>query len=144
MRSLLRIPFFTQTLIWTLIVTTLVIGWCPPQGWAMLAPAVTAEGSAESGRTADLQTIQRALESKIVQQRLQDWGLTQDEVQTRLAQLSDQDVHQMAMQIDALMPGGELGLIIALLVIAILVVLVLYLTGNKIVVEKSNGVIEKK
>src|SRR5262249_996945 len=81
--------------------------------------------------------IQRALETKIVEQRLRDWGLTPDEVGARLSQLSDEQVHQLATRLDALMPGGELGLIILLLVIAIIVVLVLYLTGHRVVVEKK-------
>jgi hypothetical protein len=131
---------------WTLVIVTLVMGWSQPEGWAMLTPpAPTApEAVSNSNRVTDLQTIQRVLETKIVQQRLQDWGLRADEVEARLSQLSDEQVHQIATQLDALIPGGELGLIILLLVIAIIVVLVLYLTGNKVVVEKSNGVIEKK
>jgi hypothetical protein len=105
----------TIALIWILVATTLGMGWCPPPGWAMLTPAVT-EGEAV-GRAADLQIVQRALESKIVQQRLQDWGLTGDEVQARMARLSDDDLHHMATQIDALMPGGDagVGIVVALL-----------------------------
>lgn len=38
-------------------------------------------------------------------------------------------------QIDALIPGGELGLIIALLVIAILVVILIMLFGKRITVS---------
>lgn len=143
---MLRIPVFTRMMIWTLVIVTSVMGWSQPEGWAMLVPpAPTApETVSNSNRVTDLQTIQRVLEAKIVQQRLQDWGLMAEEVEARLSQLSNEQVHQMAMQLDALMPGGELGLIILLLVIAIIVVLVLYLTGNKVVVEKGNGVIEKK
>ena len=143
---MLQIPVFTRMMIWTLVVVTLVMGWSRPEAWAMLVPpAGTApEAVSDSNRVTDLQTIQRILETKIVQQRLQDWGLTANEVEARLSQLSDEQLHQMATQLDALIPAGELGLIILLLVIAIIVVLVLYLTGHKVVVEKSNGVIEKK
>jgi hypothetical protein len=142
---MLRIPVFTRMMTWTLVIVTLM-GWSQPEGWAMLAPPAPTAPEAVSNwnRVTDLQTIQRVLETKIVQQRLQDWGLMADEIEARLSQLSDEQVHQMATQLDALIPGGELGLIILLLVIAIIVVLVLYLTGNKVVVEKSNGVIEKK
>jgi hypothetical protein len=143
MRSLLKTPCFTHTMIWTMVAITLVIGWCPPQGWAMLAPAVAEEMAADPARLADLQIIQRTLESKIVQQRLEDWGLTAEEVQARLGTMSDQDVHQVAMHIDSVMPGGELELIIVLLVVAIIILLVIYLTGHKVVVEK-NGAVEKK
>jgi hypothetical protein len=140
MRKLLTMPMMmTQTTIWTMIVITLVIGWCPPQGWAMLAPAVVEEMVADPARLADLQIIQRALESKIIQQRLEDWGLTAEEVQARLGTMSNQDVHQVAMQIDAVMPGGDavLGIVIALLVIAILVVILVWLLNNKVAIEKK-------
>jgi hypothetical protein len=136
---MLRIPVLTQMTIWTMVVVTLVIGWSQPEGWAMLVPAAPTapETAAISNRATDLQTIQRVLETKIVEQRLRDWGLTPDEVEARLSQLSDDQVHQMATRLDALMPGGELGLIILLLVIAIIVVLVLYLTDHRVVVEKK-------
>jgi hypothetical protein len=132
----MTMPMMTPTMIWILIAITLVIGWCPPQSWAMLAPAVANEMGTDSGRIADLQVVQRALESKLVQQRLLDFGLTADEVQARLARLSDEELHQMATQIDTLMPGGELGIIILLLVIAIIVLVVVYLMGHKVVVKE--------
>lgn len=136
---MLRISVFTQMTIWTLVIVTLVMGWYQPEGWAMLVPPAptTPEAVSYSNRVTDIQIIQRVLETKIVQQRLQDWGLKADEVEARLSQLSDEQVHQMATRLDALMPGGELGLIILLLVIAIIVVLVLYLTGHRVVVEKK-------
>ena len=136
---MLRIPVFTQMMIWTLVIVTLVMGWYQPEGWAMLVPPAPAapETVSISNRATDIQIIQRVLETKIVEQRLRDWGLTPDEVEARLSQLSDEQVHQMATRLDALMPGGELGLIILLLVIAIIVVLVLYLTGHRVVVEKK-------
>jgi hypothetical protein len=77
------------------------------------------------------------LENKLVQQRLEDFGLTPEEVNAKLAGLSDAQLHQMAAQLDALMPGGELGLIIALLVIAILVVIFIYLLDHRIEIKKS-------
>ena len=143
MRKLRTAPVFSKTMIWTMVAITLWIGWCPPEGMAMLAPAVTGEIGSDA-RTADLQTVQHVLESKVIQQRLLDLGLTADEIQARLATLSDQDVHQLALHLDALAPGGDaLGIIIVLLVVAIIVVLVIYLMGHKIVVEKEPGV-EKK
>ena len=144
MRKLRTTPIFSGTMIWAMIVMTLWIGWCPPEGLAMLAPAVTGEIGADAARVADLQTVQHVLESKVIQQRLLDLGLTSEEAQARLARLSNEELHQLAMQLDALAPGGDaLGIIIVLLVVAIIVVLVIYLMGHKIVVEKDAGV-EKK
>jgi hypothetical protein len=89
-------------------------------------------------RTLEIKKIQNLLENKIVRQRLQDLGLSEGEITTRLAQLSDQEVHALSTHIDSLIPGGDsgLGIVIALLVIAILVVLLLHLTGHRIFVTK--------
>ncbi len=136
MKMLLRTTVFTPVMIWTLVVTTFVIGWFPPEGSAMLAPATSATVS-DPGRAEDLQSVQRVLENKLVQQRLEDLGLTPEEVTAKLDRLSDAQLHQMASQLDALMPGGELGIIIALLVIAILVVVFIYLLNHRIEIKKN-------
>ena len=140
MRKMLLTPVFTQTIIWSLVIITLVMGWCPPEGVAMLAPALSIgpESASDPIRVADLQKIQAVLESKVVRQRLEDFGLTSQEINARLTRLSDDQVHQMATQIDALTPGGNgLGIIVALLVIAILAVILVYLLGHRIVVTKN-------
>jgi hypothetical protein len=92
---------------------------------------------AQTDRAADLATIQKVLEVKMVKERLADLGLTQQEIQSRLSQLSDQQLHSAAQQLDNLKVGGDsgLGIIIALLVIAILVILILQLTGHKVIVK---------
>ena len=79
-------------------------------------------------RNQDTQTIQKALENKIVKQRLQDLGYSEKEIQERLNQLSDEEVHSLAMQIDSLSQGGILGLVIAVLVIVVLVLVIMKLT----------------
>lgn len=92
---------------------------------------------AQTDRTADLATLQRALEQKMVKERLANLGLTPDEVQSRLGQLSDQQLHNVAKQLDTLKVGGDsgIGIVIGILIIAILVVLLLQLTGHKVIVK---------
>lgn len=92
---------------------------------------------AQTDRTADLATLQRALEQKMVKERLANLGLTPDEVQSRLGQLSDQQLHNVAKQLDTLKIGGDsgIGIVIGILIIAILVVLLLQLTGHKVIVK---------
>ena len=139
MRMMLRTAVFTPAMIWTLVITTFVLGWFPPEGRAMLAPATTSVTVSDPSRVEDLQRIQRVLENKIVQQRLADYGLTPEEIQDRLTRLSDSQLHQLAAQIDALMPGGDggLGIVIALLVIAILVVILVYILNHRIEIKKN-------
>lgn len=91
----------------------------------MIIPADVGTVTISAGaRSADLSTIQSTLESKLVAQRLADIGLTAQEVQARLVALSDDQLHQVAQNLDGLQPGGELILILAIIG-AIVVVLAL-------------------
>ena len=91
----------------------------------------------QADRTADLAKIQKVLEVKAVGERLSQFGLTQNEIKDRLSQLSDQQIHQFALQLDDLKVGrgGALGAIIAVLVIVILVIVILKLTGHRVIVS---------
>ncbi len=139
MRTMMRRTVFVQVLIWTLAVTTLLTGIVPPDARAMLAPPTAAgEPGAGLNRAVDLQTVQSALETKVVSQRLADYGLNQEEISARVNRLSDAQLHQLATQIDAMMPAGDagFGIVIALLVIAILAVILIYLLDHRIVITK--------
>lgn len=87
-------------------------------------------------RHADLQTIQKMLESKIVMERLKAFGFSPEEIQAKLNQLDDQQIHQIAKKIDELKVGGNAAeLIIVALLTAILVVLIFYLAGLRVIVK---------
>jgi hypothetical protein len=73
---------------------------------------------------------------KMVRERLKDLGFTQEEIQGRLNELNDQQLHQLAMKMDDLKVGGDgLGIVIAILVIIILVIIIIQLTGHRIVIK---------
>ncbi len=131
----MRMPFVRQ-ISWYLIFAMFIIGIAPRLDAAM-APS-TLIAPSPSDRAADLEQIQRVLEMKMVKDRLEKLGFTVDEIRARLDNLSDHQIHQFASQIDDLRVGKDevLGVIVALLVIAILVVLFLQLTGHKVVVTK--------
>ena len=129
-KNLIRVSIFSHLVIWALVVTTFVMGAFPPDTQAMLAPAVSSSGDSLfiAARSADLQRVQTILESKMIQQRLEELGLTPEEINARLSQLSDAQLHQLATQLDSLMPGGDgLGILILVLAIAVLAVLFVYL-----------------
>jgi hypothetical protein len=123
--------FSKKTLIGMLILATTMAMSMPPQARAMLAPAdnIGTSHSFDAMRGTDLQTIQTALESKVVRQRLMDFNLTPEQIDSRLSKLSDEQIHQTAMQIRTVNPGGDsgMGLLGSLLVIGILVLLFIYL-----------------
>ena len=49
-----------------------------------------------SKREEDLAKIQRALESKELQEKLKAYGLTKEEVEKKLSQLNDEQIHMLA------------------------------------------------
>ncbi len=96
---------------------------------AMFLPAAPqAPASQVSGRSADLGVIQRALESKALEQRLRDYGLSPGKAMEKINSLSDEQVHRLAANISALQAGGSQidapTLIIILLLILIIVIIV--------------------
>lgn len=119
---------------WYLVVAMFVIG-ITPRVYAGFSPS---EGLIlPSGeRTADLDKIQKFLEMKMVRERMKELGFTAEEIQGKVKDLNDQQLHQLTMKMDDLKVGGDgLGFIIALLIIVILVILIIQLTGHRVVVK---------
>lgn len=115
-----------------LAIACFVIAGIPKDSLAYLVESQPASYS----RGADMDKIQRVLESKMVSQRLQELGLSTDEINSKLAGLGDAEIHQFASRLDSLMPGGDaITTIMALLVIAILVLVILHLLGYKVIIK---------
>jgi len=126
--------FLKKWITWYLVAAIFVIG-ITPKVYAGFAPS---EGFAlASGeRASNLEKVQKFLEMKMVRERLKDLGFTPEEIQGKLNDLSDQQLHQLALKMDDLKVGGNgLGIIIAVLVIVILVIVIIQLTGHRIIVK---------
>jgi hypothetical protein len=128
----MNIPFMKHVA-WYLVISMFIIGIAPRVNAGLVESEITSLMRVD--RTSELEKIQNFLETKAVSKRLQQFGYTQEEVQKRLNQLSDQQIHQIATRLDDLKIGGDgIGIVIALLVIAILVIVILQLTGHKVIV----------
>ncbi|OGW54021.1 MAG: hypothetical protein A2Y81_09950 [Nitrospirae bacterium RBG_13_43_8] len=128
----MNIPFMKHVA-WYLVIAMFIIGIAPRVDAGLVESEITSLTQVD--RTAELGKIQNFLETKAVSKRLEQFGYTQDEVQKRLTQLSDQQIHQIATRLDDLKIGGDgAGIIIALLVIVVLIIVILQLTGHKVVV----------
>ncbi|MFH1703517.1 MAG: PA2779 family protein [Nitrospirota bacterium] len=128
----MRLPFM-RYVVWYLVVVMFIIGIAPKVDAGLVKSEIIP--LAYMDRSADLEKIQKVLETKAVSKRLAQLGLTQDEIQNRLTQLSDQQIHQAATKLDDLKIGGDgLGLLIAVLVVIILAIVILQLTGHKVIV----------
>jgi hypothetical protein len=121
---------------WYLVAAMFIIGIAPRVDAGLAPSEIIAIVQGE--RTADLEKIRQALEVKAVSERLNQLGFSGEDIRNRLVQLNDQQIHQIALQLDDLKVGQSdaLGLIIAVLVIAILVVVLLKLTGHRVLVTR--------
>ncbi|MCG2709865.1 MAG: PA2779 family protein, partial [Thermodesulfovibrionales bacterium] len=98
----MRIPLMKH-LSWYLIVAMFLIG-IVPKADAGIAPSEIIVMS-QVDRTSDLGKIQKVLEMKMVRERLEKLGFAQDEIQSKLSSLSDQQMHNLALQIDEIKVG---------------------------------------
>ena len=117
-----------------LVVAMFIIGVAPRVD-AAFSPSEAL--SAPGLRAGDMEKIRTTLENKLVTQRLRDLGYSTDEVMTRLSEMSDSQIHKFAQKLDDLRVGKDLGeALIFVLVVVILVLVILQLSGHKILVTK--------
>jgi len=118
----------------TMLVVVMGVVSLVPRVEASFVPSDQSDqSSSPTSRHTDMETIQKALEQKLVQERLRDLGYMDDEIKARLDQLSDAEVHSLATQLDALLPaGGGFEVAVIILLVVIVVVLVLIVTGKRV------------
>ncbi|MEJ7619255.1 MAG: PA2779 family protein [Aquificaceae bacterium] len=87
-------------------------------------------------REEDIAKIQRALESKQLQEKLRAYGLTKEEVEKKLSELNDEQIHMLAKASERVLAGGDaIGIAIGILIIAILLVILLKLLNKEIIIR---------
>ena len=96
---------------------------------AMVDSQMIDDGENASLREINEKKVRRALENKIVAEKLKGHGLSAEEVSEKLATMSDKQVHQIASLSDRIPAGGDgaTAVIITVLVIVALVLLIIFL-----------------
>jgi hypothetical protein len=133
--------FYSKPLATYLVIALIVLSSFAGPAQAMLLPSadpsVAPAPASPFDRAADVRKIQAVLESREIQQRLVDYGLTPEEAMAKVDGMSDEQVHQFAGNLESLQAGGDaLGFVAGLLIIALLVVLLIYLLEGRIEVKK--------
>lgn len=124
-----------------LITALVVVSWfsllhVTPAAAALASSRLSGTTEIASQRDADMIAVQRALENKLVAQKLADYGVSTDQVQVRMVSMSDQELHTLASASKGLPSGGDgVGLLISLLIVVLLVILILKLLNKEIVVR---------
>lgn len=89
-----------------LIVLVLVFALVAIPSFAGPVPSKTAANQSLDSRTADLALVRDVVANEQVARVLASRGFTQEQVNQRLAQLSQQDVHQLAQNLNQLQAAG--------------------------------------
>ncbi len=120
--------------LWYMVTVMLLFG-ITPKVEAGFSPS-EAIAQSQMNKSADLEKIRKFIEVKMVRERLRAFGFSHEEIQTRLGQLTDNQIHQLALKLDEMKVGGDGGeAVVIVLLILILVVLIIYLTGHRVIVR---------
>src|SRR5512136_1232801 len=130
----MRRRLFVQVVTWYMVAVMVVFGFVPRVEAGFIASQAS---QVPQNRTEDLGTIQKALETRMVSETLEKFGMTKAEVKSRLDGMTDAQIHQLATNLDEVRVAGDdaLGVIVILLIIAVLVIVILQLTGHKVIVK---------
>ena len=124
----------THWVLWYMVAVMFLFGITPKVD-AGFSPSEII-GQSQMNRSGDVEKIRKFIEMKMVRERLDAFGFSQEEIQTRLNQLSDDQIHQVALQLDELkVAGNGAEAVIIILLILILVALIIYVTGHRIIVK---------
>lgn len=99
----------------------------------LLAPAASANPAPsrereETAREQNMRRIHTLLDNPVARERLATMGIDRQDLEKRLDQLSDKDLQELSDRLDsATSGGGALGFLVAVLVIAALVLLIIFL-----------------
>jgi hypothetical protein len=95
-------------------------------------------GPLQTERSLDVEKIRKFLETKMIRERLHAFGFSQEEIQARLNQLTDEQIHQVALRLDELKVAGDgAEAVIIVLLVAAIVLLIVYLLGYRVVLKKE-------
>ncbi len=126
----------TRWVIWYMVTVMFLLG-ITPRVEAAFSPSEVI-GQQAVNRIADLEKIQKVIEVKMIRERLHALGLSQEEIQARLNQMSNDQVHQLALELDELKVGGDDAVtVLIVLVIVAIAILVVYLLGYRLILKKG-------
>jgi hypothetical protein len=89
-----------------LFVLILLVAFMAIPAFAGPVPSKTAANQSLDSRDADLAVVRTVVANDQISRALADRGFTQQQIDQRLAQLSPQDLHQLAHNLDQLQAAG--------------------------------------
>lgn len=109
---------------WIALIAVLLAGVLAPPVQALPTPSKTAPDQTLAERAADLAALDSVLAQDQVQEVLAAQGLTRDEVNLKLAQLSPEELGSLASQAEQLQAAGQPMYVWVLIAVLIVVAIV--------------------
>lgn len=98
---------------------------------AEVAPVKTSKDYANQWTDVQLQ-----IESKMISQVMKDYGVSKEEINSIFKELSKEDIHKLALNINQVVPTGDaVAVVIGVLIIVILVIVILKLMNKEIIIR---------
>ncbi|MGD0230828.1 MAG: PA2779 family protein [Syntrophorhabdales bacterium] len=115
---------FMRILLYYLVVAMFVIG-IAPQVNAGFSPSQSTVGGGID-RDLDLRQVRSFLEMKVVADRFEQLGFSAREIESRLSQLNDEQLHRIALNVDQLKVGGDGGAAVIIILVIVVLVLIIF------------------
>ncbi|HDI59363.1 MAG TPA: hypothetical protein ENF48_03235 [Desulfobacteraceae bacterium] len=110
--------------------------WTAPAAASLMGSSPSNGSPSDSVRMIEVEKIQKALEQRIVTDKLVACGMNPAEVKSKLSQMSDDQIHMLAQASDNVLAGGDgIGVVIGVLVIILLVIVIMKLLDKEIIIR---------
>jgi hypothetical protein len=110
--------------------------WTSPAAAGLMGSSLSDGSPSGSLRMVEIEKIQNALEQKVVTDKLVACGMNPAEIQSKLSQMSDDQIHMLAQASDNVLAGGNgIGVVIGVLVIILLVIVIMKLLNKEIIIR---------
>jgi len=106
------------------LAVALMLGCLPSAAWAKPVPSMANEGAQPSGRAATEAKVQRLLAEQQVADALAKAGLDADQIRSRLDRLSDEQLEQLAQQLETIQAGKATAILLAMVAIVLIGILI--------------------
>jgi len=98
---------------------------------AIIKSQIIGNQGAKSSREINEKKVRRALENKIVYEKLKSYDLSKKEIESKIDKMNDEQIHQLAILSDKLTAGGDGLATAAVLVLVVFVIVLLFLMVTK-------------
>ena len=110
------------------------LGCIPNNASCMQVPSGLNTSTCGLSRNGDLEKIENFLAKAEVRHRLAKFGVKDDVLRSRLADLTDDQVHNLAMNINSVKSGGD-GTVLVIVMVLLLVFFVFFFLTHDVKVE---------